>query len=389
MGLNDNLEAFWKLDEASGSRADSSGNSRTLTDNNTVTQATGKVGNAAQFTAANSEYLSAADAAWCSFGNESFTVAAWIYIDSAAAEGAVVGKNTEWRCTITTGRKARLTLPSTALNHADTLSLSTWYHVVWQYDAAADLIRIYVNAGTPTTTSDTTGATDSTNELRLGRQGSAYYDGRIDAVGIWRRALSADEITTLYNSGNGVEPPFTTAYTATLTETLTASDSIVKGTGRALTESATITDSLTKGTVRTLAEAPTLGDAISRDIGRTVDDGAVLSDTVTRGLARTLSEDSTLSDEISRALAREVSEALGVEDTISRGIARAFVESYTATDGRLDAVARTLTETLGLSDTITVEIIRLFGRVARPRTELLTARRTTELRSGPRTTEIL
>ena len=54
MALTDNLIAFWQLEEASGVRYDSEG-SNNLTDNNTVTSATGVVGDAAQFTRSNSE----------------------------------------------------------------------------------------------------------------------------------------------------------------------------------------------------------------------------------------------------------------------------------------------------------------------------------------------
>ena len=55
------LVAYWRLDETSGSRLDSSGNGHTLTDNNTVTSGAGKVGTAAVFTRASSERLSRAD----------------------------------------------------------------------------------------------------------------------------------------------------------------------------------------------------------------------------------------------------------------------------------------------------------------------------------------
>lgn len=55
------LIAHWKLDEASGTRNDSHGTNH-LTDNNTVTTATAKLGtNAAQFTAA---WLEAPIAEW-------------------------------------------------------------------------------------------------------------------------------------------------------------------------------------------------------------------------------------------------------------------------------------------------------------------------------------
>jgi hypothetical protein len=32
------------------------------------------------------------------------------------------------------------------------------------------------------------------------------FNGKIDAVGLWHRALTQPEITALYNNGNGLEP---------------------------------------------------------------------------------------------------------------------------------------------------------------------------------------
>ena len=55
--LSTGLLAFWKMAETSGTRYDETANNEDLTDNNTVSYATGKVGNAADFEASNNEYL--------------------------------------------------------------------------------------------------------------------------------------------------------------------------------------------------------------------------------------------------------------------------------------------------------------------------------------------
>lgn len=34
-----------------------------------------------------------------------------------------------------------------------------------------------------------------------------YFNGRLDAVSVWNKVLSADEVTQLYNSGNGKQYP--------------------------------------------------------------------------------------------------------------------------------------------------------------------------------------
>jgi hypothetical protein len=38
----------------------------------------------------------------------------------------------------------------------------------------------------------------------IGRYGTNYTNGSIDQVGIWNRILTADEISTLYNLGEGL-----------------------------------------------------------------------------------------------------------------------------------------------------------------------------------------
>ena len=76
------LIAYWTLDEASGTRVDAHGNND-LSDNNTVTSTTGKVGDAAAFATANSEYLSRADNADLSVGNIDFTFDLWLNLSTA------------------------------------------------------------------------------------------------------------------------------------------------------------------------------------------------------------------------------------------------------------------------------------------------------------------
>src|SRR3989344_2206233 len=78
------LVGWWGLDEENGTRNDLVGNNH-LADNNTVTQGTGRVGSAAQFTKANGEYLSISDNADLSMGDIDFTICGWMYLDSVGA----------------------------------------------------------------------------------------------------------------------------------------------------------------------------------------------------------------------------------------------------------------------------------------------------------------
>ncbi|MDA2917638.1 hypothetical protein MYX64_12505, partial [Nitrospinae bacterium AH_259_B05_G02_I21] len=90
-GLLTDLKAHWKLNEASGTRSDSHG-SNDLTDNNTVGQAAGKIGNAADFIRVNSEYLSIADNADVSAGDVDITWALWVWLDDNTNSHSLIGK---------------------------------------------------------------------------------------------------------------------------------------------------------------------------------------------------------------------------------------------------------------------------------------------------------
>jgi hypothetical protein len=78
------------------------------------------------------------------------------------------------------------------------------------HDSVADLLKISVNNGAFVAVAYAGGPDTTTSNPSVGGQpgGAAPMGGVIDEVGIWKRALSASEITTLYNSGSGTTYPF-------------------------------------------------------------------------------------------------------------------------------------------------------------------------------------
>lgn len=219
MSLTDNLISFWELEEASGNRNDSHGANH-LTDNNTVTQSAGKVGNAAHFAAASSEYLNRADNASLSVGDIDFSLCAWVYLDSKPGfKGDIVGKHDsddleydirwhngtdrfEFRIAGGTGPVNGQSITANSFGAPSTV---TWYFIVAWHDSVANTINIQVNDGTVDNVAFTFGSYDSAAPFRIGAltDFSEYFDGRIDQVGFWKRILTAAERTELYNSGAG------------------------------------------------------------------------------------------------------------------------------------------------------------------------------------------
>jgi uncharacterized repeat protein (TIGR02543 family) len=97
------------------------------------------------------------------------------------------------------------------------LARNAWTHLAATYDGA--ILRLYVN-GTPVGTRTTTQTMlSSTSPLRLGGNSvwGEYFQGRIDEVRIYNRALSQIEVQERMNTP--VEPPLTAALTVSKTGT--------------------------------------------------------------------------------------------------------------------------------------------------------------------------
>lgn len=215
------LVAYWTLEQASGTRADSVG-ANNLSDNNTVTGNPGKVGNACQFTAANSEYLSIPSTPALSMGDIDFTIAGWVYLDTLGVARTVFAKAStdaifEYGLTVQASNQmvfyvtANGTTVVTIANTSVTLAASTWYFFVAWHDSTANTINLQVNNGTIASTAHTTGIFNGGHTFRLGAIGAAALDlwnGRLDETGIWKRVLTATQRSSLYNGGTGRTYPF-------------------------------------------------------------------------------------------------------------------------------------------------------------------------------------
>jgi hypothetical protein len=211
------LVAHWKLEEASGVRADSHGANH-LSDNNSTGQAAGKLGNAAHFAAANEESLAIADNAALSMGDIDFTLAGWVYFDTLGAGGLaakwgpgpafeymVYFDGTNLRFYVSANGSA-----SVSIANSQSISAATWYFFVAWHDAVANTISLSVNNNTAASLSHSAGVFDGSAAFSLGRNedGLAWLDGRLDSISIWKRLLTAAERTQVYNSGNGRDYPF-------------------------------------------------------------------------------------------------------------------------------------------------------------------------------------
>lgn len=147
-------------------------------------------------------------------GTNSKTIMAWIKPTSIAVGDHIVTKWTTsatgagWQFNFGVGTKLEFWARNSAATDwnyiANTASFTTgsWQHAAVTIDAG--VIKLYQN-GVEIAGTYTGSALDATNALsvQIGtRRGSAaeFFDGSIDDVRIYNRALSATEITQLYNS---------------------------------------------------------------------------------------------------------------------------------------------------------------------------------------------
>jgi hypothetical protein len=93
--------------------------------------------------------------------------------------------------------------PSSRIMYALPIALGVWHHVAWTYDQSA--MKLYFN-GQPVAT-NVIGARPivaSRSSLRISGDDNnhVYFDGLIDEVAIYDRALSAEEIAGIYSAGS-------------------------------------------------------------------------------------------------------------------------------------------------------------------------------------------
>ena len=85
-----------------------------------------------------------------------------------------------------------------------TPTTDVWYFVVAWHDSVANTINIQVNDVPYSGCRFDGGLVPGTAYFAIGFSGvTSNMDGLLDEVGFWKRTLTADERTWLYNSGNG------------------------------------------------------------------------------------------------------------------------------------------------------------------------------------------
>lgn len=224
MAITDNLEGYWSLEEASGTRVDQTENENDLTDNNTVGQGTLVVGNCADHERSNNEFLSITNALQTGLdpsGNQDFHINMWVELETKSAVHYIVAKNgasagttgyivyydhSNNRAEFWVRNSGDTAWQNVNATNQGALDLGTKYNIQVWHDATNDLLGIQVNGGTPNTVAASGGVMANTKPFTIGGSvdlAAVAFDGLIDEVGFWSRVLTSDERDYMYNDGNG------------------------------------------------------------------------------------------------------------------------------------------------------------------------------------------
>ena len=216
------LVAAYAFDEGSGTTVtDASGQGLTGTISGATWTTSGKYGKALSFNGTSS---------YVDLGNPtalqltgSMTLSAWVNAAANLADdGQIIAKSdgtSGWQFKTspdtgpeTFGFGVSPTSTTITQRYSTTVrSLNTWYHVAGVYNATTQTLDIYVNGvlndGTLSGTVPASQVNSSVN-VNIGRRtGGFYFNGLIDEVRVYNRALTQAEIQTDMNTPLGAPPP--------------------------------------------------------------------------------------------------------------------------------------------------------------------------------------
>lgn len=211
-----NLVSYWKLDESSGDAVDAHG-TNTLTNIGTMTYSASKINNGGNPSTTGPKYLTIADASQSGLDlSGDLTFAFWINPTSVTDGNyhMIIDKNSDGSQAIFSIRhnNTNLYFAGGAINDGfSTLTAGTLQHICLSFVASSGIATFVKNGVSLGTKSGYPASwTNNTEAFQVGngQAGTVAFNGQLDEVGIWSRALSVTECDSIYNGGSGLEYPF-------------------------------------------------------------------------------------------------------------------------------------------------------------------------------------
>jgi len=239
--LVEGIQAYWSLEETSGSTAYDSAASYDGTLMNTPTQSETGISNLCySFDYSSSEWIDFGTSFY-DVGTNDLTAAFWMkYTYDAGSIGGIMGNygsTPYWFVRISGGGicEGRVDFGGGAIstygNDLGAFTPGVWYHIVYQLDRDGTT-KLYVNNVLSTDQDNISGSSavnlSNSNTFAVGRIGnhvaSWYHNGLIDEVNVYNRLLPEAEISNLYNVGVGKFWPYGVVGGDTLNMTIEGED---------------------------------------------------------------------------------------------------------------------------------------------------------------------
>jgi hypothetical protein len=222
--LSSGLVGWWTFDGkdtfSNNKTADRSGNNNTGTLTNGPVRSIGKIGQALEFDGTN-DYVHLGNTA--SLGlTGSMSVSAWVYAHTypGASDNMIISKNINgepergWELNATLDNELETMAFKVSSDGNDEITVygatelttGRWYHMIGVYNASAQTMNLYLDGALDTdfvTGTVPSSQANSPANVHIGSRSDSqkFWDGLIDDVRVYNRALTADEIKRLYNMG--------------------------------------------------------------------------------------------------------------------------------------------------------------------------------------------
>ncbi len=197
--------AYWPMNENSGNNIPDEEGTNDAT-NNGATWVAGRAGNALDFEYSESDYASAG---YVPFNSRSFTISLWIRSESLTTEHVFFSQNQSGSSNMSLHLRAYSNgqirfgfYMNDLTTSAGAVAAGNWYHLAFVYDVSAGSRSVYVNGVRRAYQASGVNPYLGTSGLtRIGRWDIAgqRFDGIIDEIMIFNRALSEAEVNEVMN----------------------------------------------------------------------------------------------------------------------------------------------------------------------------------------------
>ncbi len=201
------MVGWWPGD---GTANDVQGSNHGTLQNGATAAGSGKVASAFDLTAGN-QFVSVPDSTLWDFGDGEFTIDLWVNFDAVGSANTFLahddgsGNTNKWIFWLFNNNLI-FHLNSPGLGPVDigtipfTPTVNQWYHLA--VTRSNNTYTFYID-GNPSTVTDTNTVPNASAALTFGQaEGGNFFDGRLDEIEIFHRALSTAEIQAIVNAGS-------------------------------------------------------------------------------------------------------------------------------------------------------------------------------------------